>query len=301
MDPIARAQLSLVGLSVGDAFGETFFAHRDEVVQMAEARRPPPGPWSWTDDTAMAISIVEELAQHWAVDPERLAARFAARYRHEPWRGYGAGAHRLLEGLLRGEPWQRVSTSLFGGTGSYGNGAAMRVAPLGAYFADDLDAVVGQATRSAEVTHAHPEGVAGAVAVGTAAAIAWRTRGEPWGLSAFLRAVSELTPESETRRGIEAAIGLPDGTTPEEAADVLGSGSRVSAQDTVPFALWCVTRNPNEFEDTLWTTARGLGDVDTTCAIVGGITVLRTGSNAIPSDWLARREPLPTVDLRAAT
>ena len=195
----------------------------------------------------------------------------------EPWRGYGAGAHRLLESLLRGEPWQRAATSLFGGTGSYGNGAAMRVAPLGAYFADDLDAVVGQATRSAEVTHAHPEGVAGAVAVATAAAIAWRTRGEPWGPPAFLRAVTERTPESETRRGIEAAIALPDGTTPEEAADVLGSGHRVSAQDTVPFALWCVARNPDDFEDTLWTTARGLGDVDTTCAIVGGITVCVPG------------------------
>ena len=242
MDPIARARLSLVGLSVGDAFGETFFAHRAEVVEMAEARRPAPGPWRWTDDTAMAISIVEELAQHGAIDPERLAARFAARYRQEPWRGYGAGAHRLLESLLRGEPWQRAATSLFGGTGSYGNGAAMRVAPLGAYFADDLDAVVGQATRSAEVTHAHPEGVAGAVAVAIAAAIAWRTRGEPWGPPAFLRAVTELTPESETRRGIEAAIALPDGTTPEEAADVLGSGQ--PGQRTGHRAVRAVVRGP---------------------------------------------------------
>ena len=168
----------------------------------------------------------------------------------------------------------------------------MRVAPLGAYFADDLDAVVTQATRSAEVTHAHPEGVTGAVAVAMAAAIAWRTRGEPWGSTAFLRAVAERTPESETRRGIEAAIALPDGTTPEEAADVLGSGHRVSAQDTVPFALWCVARSPDDFEDTLWTTARGLGDVDTTCAIVGGITVMRTGSASIPQSWMMATEVL---------
>lgn len=51
---------------------------------------------------------------------------------------------------------------LFYGQGSYGNGAAMRVAPLGAYFADDLALATQQARLSAEVTHAHAEGLIGA-------------------------------------------------------------------------------------------------------------------------------------------
>ena len=61
----------------------------------------------------------------------------------------------------------------------------------------------------------------------------------------------------------------------------------------MPFSLWCAARDPDDFEGTLWTTGRGLGDVDTTCAIVGGITVLRTGMDAIPKAWLDAREPLP--------
>ena len=42
----------------------------------------------------------------------------------------------------------------------------------------------------------------------------------------------------------------------------------------------------------MWTTASALGDVDTTCAIVGGIVALAVGSEGIPAEWLARREPL---------
>src|SRR5258707_3583505 len=72
--------------------------------------------------------------------------------------------------------WREEAQALFGGQGSFGNGSAMRVAPLGAYFADDLDAVVEQASRSAEVTHAHAEASAGAIAVSLAAAQAWRPR-----------------------------------------------------------------------------------------------------------------------------
>ena len=45
--------------------------------------------------------------------------------------------------------------------------------------------------------------------------------------------------------------------------------------------------------EAMWATATGLGDVDTTCAIVGGIVVLAAGIESIPADFLARREPLP--------
>jgi ADP-ribosylglycohydrolase len=47
--------------------------------------------------------------------------------------------HGVLKAIGDGESWQSVTTSQFDGQGSWGNGAAMRVAPLGAWFADDLD------------------------------------------------------------------------------------------------------------------------------------------------------------------
>lgn len=61
--------------------------------------------------------------------------------------------HGLLDSIRQGH-WRGEARSLFGGQGSFGNGSAMRVAPLGAYFADDLDMVVEQAERSAVTTHA---------------------------------------------------------------------------------------------------------------------------------------------------
>lgn len=45
----------------------------------------------------------------------------------------------------------------------------------------------------------------------------------------------------------------------------------------------------------MWTTVSGLGDRDTTCAIVGGILALRSGAGPIPRDWLAAREPLEAL------
>jgi ADP-ribosylglycohydrolase len=73
----------------------------------------------------------------------------------------------------------------------------------------------------------------------------------------------------------------------------LGNGNQVSAQDTVPFALWCVATTPDDYEDALWHAYSGLGDCDTIGAIVGGIVVLRTGLDAIPATWRAACEAVP--------
>jgi len=182
--------------------------------------------------------------------------------------------------------------TLFKGGGSFGNGAAMRVAPLGAYFADDLAKLTEQAELSAVITHSHPEGVAGAIAVALAAALAWRHQSSPMAPCDFLQAICERTPESEVRRGLIQALALPTETTVELAVAVLGNGARVSAQDTVPFSLWAAAHHLDDYQDALWTTVSGLGDRDTTCAIVGGIVAMSAGVQSIPASWIhARSDP----------
>jgi ADP-ribosylglycohydrolase len=42
----------------------------------------------------------------------------------------------------------------------------------------------------------------------------------------------------------------------------------------------------------MWSTVSGLGDRDTTCAIVGGIVALSAGRESIPEAWLKAREPI---------
>lgn len=293
MTPEDRARLSLDGLSVGDAFGERFFGNPQTVAMRISERQIPPGPWRYTDDTEMAISVVEMLQARGEVDQDDLAHLFANRM--EDMRGYGAGTYKLLCGVREGVPWRRLACAGFNGMGSFGNGAAMRVAPLGAYFADrELDVVIEQARLSAEVTHMHAEGIAGAIAIAVGAALAWRAREQPTPLGrGWIEAVRDATPAGYTREMIQEALDLREQTTVYEAWRVLGNGSGVSAQDTVPLCLWVSSRLSTNYGDALWETVSALGDRDTTCAIVGGMVALHAGAGSIPREWLACREVLP--------
>jgi ADP-ribosylglycohydrolase len=293
MDPIARARLSLEGLSLGDAFGERFFGVDEHVASLIE-RRATPGAriWRYTDDTEMALSLVDELARAGTVDQDALATAFA--HRMDPARGYGAGAYRVLLHIKDGGDWRRASRGNFRGTGSFGNGAAMRVAPLGAYFAHDLDRCVDQARLSAEITHAHAQGIAGAIAVAAAAALAWERHGSDLPLGReWLRRVRDVVPAGEVRDGIDVALGLPAGTSRRAAVRALGCGWDVTAADTVPFCLWVASWYSHDFVEAMWQTVSALGDRDTTCAIVGGIVSVQVGESGMPAEWRAARELLP--------
>jgi ADP-ribosylglycohydrolase len=287
------ARLSLDGLSVGDAFGQQFFAPEDEATARILARELPDAPWPITDDTLMTASVCEVLARFGRIDQDALAESFWRRC--QPERGYGASMRRLLARLADGADWRTAAAEQFSGMGSHGNGAAMRVSPVGAYFFDDLERVTDEAVRSAVVTHTHPDGVAGAVAVAVASAMACRIGHgvEVASHAQFLERVATLTPAGAVRQGIEVASRLPPNASVRLAVSALGSGIGLSATDTVPFALWAAARHLAEYETALWETVSGLGDRDTTCAIVGGIVVLSTKPDRFPPDWLSFRETLP--------
>lgn len=283
MGDLNRALLSLAGLSVGDAFGERFFSLSWAAVK---ARQVPDGPWQWTDDTHMALSVVEDLTEHGSIDEDGLARRFAQRYREQPWRGYGSGAMKLLSQYADGANWREEAPRMFDG-GSYGNGAAMRAGPIGGFFWGEPERAAQEGKRSAVVTHAHLEGQAGAIAVAAAAAMA-PLRPALSG-NDFLEQVIQHVPPTRTRERIEEARRIG----PEEhgrAVGTLGTGAEVAAFDTVPFCLWVAAHHGFDFETALWATVAGLGDRDTTCAIVGSIVAL---SADIPESWIRLREPLP--------
>jgi ADP-ribosylglycohydrolase len=206
MDALGRAWLSLDGLSVGDAFGERFFGPLHEVRQRISRRLLPDSPWTYTDDTEMALSIVEILKEHGSINQDLLANRFANRMQFN--RGYGQGAYAVLCGVKDGLNWRHLTQIGFRGMGSFGNGAAMRVAPLGAFFADQpLNIICEQARLSAEVTHAHVEGIAGAIAVAVAATLAWQKREVKGALgSSWIAAIRDATPRGYTRDAISEAL-----------------------------------------------------------------------------------------------
>src|SRR5579871_2538676 len=194
---IRRAAQSLGGLSCGDAFGERFFLPDAVAESMIQERAVPAPPWFFTDDTVMALSILETLAEHQEINPDSLAISFAGRY--DAGRGFGPAMHKLLPTIRRQpQSWRTEAATLFRGQGSFGNGSAMRVAPLGAYFADDPERIAEQARLSSIPTHCHPEAVAGAVAIAIAAGLAWRMRNsaEKPNSQEFLQRIHERVPDS---------------------------------------------------------------------------------------------------------
>ncbi len=279
-DRLRRARASLRGLAVGDALGEQ--------LTDAAGRVLPPAPWRWTDDTEMACSIVHVLAEHGRFDAGALAASFVDH--HDPARGYGAGVAAMMRAAGgRGESLRELAAAQFDGAGSWGNGGAMRVAPLGAWFAGDPATAAREAAESARVTHTHPEGVAGAVAIAVAASLA--ASGAPVG--ELFAEVLAHTPPGTVRDGIETATTIAD-AAPADAAAALGTGRRLSAPDTVPLALWVAARHLDDYAEAVWTAAPVAEDVDTVCAIVGGIVAGRVGSAGIPKEWRTSTEPLPS-------
>jgi ADP-ribosylglycohydrolase len=197
-DRLQRAHRSLEGLSVGDAFGEQYFMSWDMIRSVLRSEDRPGPPYDFTDDEFMARLIHKrrlpepdrwrlhrrhangtlcrgEFATLWRNQSGRTGAQLFASLRQHARLRSGNALVIAAPGTRTVAKAAQVSSM---GKGSFGNGAAMRAAPIGAYFADDLEAAAENARRSADVTHAHPEAICGAIAVAIAAACAWRRRDE---------------------------------------------------------------------------------------------------------------------------
>lgn len=289
-----RVALSVAGVSLGDSFGDWFFWPQRYPPEARTQRVLPPRPWRYTDDTVMAVAVASILERHGRIEQDNLAHAFALGFWADVHRGYGSGAVEILESIHSGVHWKIAAGSAFGGSGSLGNGGAMRATPVGAYFADEPDRVVEEAYRSAAVTHAHKEGQVGAAAVALAASFVVQDAGSTGGRHLIDYVVGRL-PKSEVRSGLVTAANVPLSARENHAAGLLGNGGRITAPDTVPFSLWCAAKHLANFEEAMWAAASVGGDCDTLAAIVGGIVSLSVGSEGLPADWLARQEPLPTI------
>ena len=285
-DRINYAKRALDGIALGDCFGQTFFVSDEIACQRIKDREILNEPWYFTDDTVMAIGIYRILEKYGKIDQDELAKVFANNYALDWHRGYGGTAHSILRSIGEGNDWRAVASGAFDGMGSMGNGGAMRVAPIGAYFADDLDKALYYARASAEVTHAHIEGIVGAMAVAAASAMflnkkLGRYSGEG---KVFLCDVADKLPESDTKYKILSAASIKKESSIDFVVSVLGNGMSLTSQDTVPFCLWCAAYFYTSIEEALWMAVSALGDRDTICAIVGGMVSLF--ADDIPQQWL---------------
>jgi ADP-ribosylglycohydrolase len=287
---LSYAKLSLNGLSIGDAIGESFFGKEEDVLLKIEKRIVEGGELLFTDDTIMGIGVFKTLEKFGEINQDYLATLFAINYHRDVNRGYGGTAHGILRNISEGKDWRIISANVFDGMGSKGNGAAMRAGIIGAYFFDDIEKVKEQAILSAEPTHAHIEAKAGAVAVAVAAALALQYKDIIIEPSVFIDKVLESVPDSETKSTLRKALQLPISYHINTVLAALGNGIKLMASDTVPFAIWCAAHHLKNYKEGIWKAISALGDRDTVCAIVGSILAVSCNRPIIPPEWISKTE-----------
>lgn len=275
---LAQFQGCLLGLAVGDGLGAPWegipgdmlhtLGPADRIVEHAEQRT-----LKYTDDTQMTIGVVETLLAHGTIDIDALAHAFAANY--HPGRGYGSGTRQIIDAITTGEDWQTLAATIFEGQGSLGNGAAMRVAPLGVLFAHDLERVVDEAERSAEPTHTHPIGIDGARLMAVAAALAARSA-KRFKRREFLEGLVSYAETDEFQWQLDHALQL------EPFESLIAFGNSIEAHRSVTTAIVCFCDSPDDYSAAI---SRAIGqgnDIDTLAAMTGALCGARLGLTKIP-------------------
>ena len=187
----------------------------------------------FTDDSILTIALADTL-----LTGTPYVDNLKTFYRWYPDGGYGGSFHNWAQSE-HSAPYN-----------SWGNGAAMRISPVG-YAFDDLDTVLRKAEEFTAVTHNHPEGIKG---------------GQSVAASIFL-ARSGKTKE-DIRRYIESHFGYDlsrhvDDIRPTYTFDV-------SSQGTVPQAIRAFL-DSTDFEDAIRNAISLGGDSDTLACVTGGI------------------------------
>jgi poly(ADP-ribose) glycohydrolase ARH3 len=284
----SKFQGAMLGVALGDAIGELAFRSPGEVglrSQITHTRH-----LVYTDDTAMAIGLAESILQTGRLDPQDLGDTFRANYLREPWRGYAIGPPTVFSLVAgRGISYHEAAQSLFGGQGSFGNGAAMRVAPVSLVFHDAPD-LYERARISAAVTHAHPIGIDGAAVLARAIAqVVTLSPQESWPIERFCQELIAFARTAELRDKLTQVQALvTDQVPPSEAARRLGQS--VAVHKSLPFALYAFLRNPTSFEDCLFCAALNGGDRDTLGAMACSVSGAYLGVEALPPTWLEKLE-----------
>lgn len=289
-DPVEpdRADGALLGVAVGDMLGLPNECHADVQVRVEDFDADRAGI---SDDTQLTLVIADALIDGGGeIDGADLAARLVA------WRpsavGIGRATREAVERLAAGVPWQDA------GTASAGNGAAMRIAPVGLALADPA-----RRARVCEVatipTHNDPTAVLSAMAL--ASAVAWLSRRqEPWRPAELIETIAASTaglPDPPLPR--DRRPGAPDVRLLDELAGVVDdlsidpdgyfarrySGAYV--MESLPAAFWCFLRSPDDPAETIRVAAELARDSDSVAAMAGAMAGAWCGAGRLSQQWIS--------------
>jgi poly(ADP-ribose) glycohydrolase ARH3 len=283
----ARFEGCLLGCAIGDALGGKFEAQPGDAIRArfpstdALIAYPQEEIW-YTDDTQMTIGVAEALIESGEIVEAVLCRKFVDNY--VPNRGYGRGARAVLDAMEDGRNYREVAEQYFPG-GSFGNGAAMRVAPVGLVFRNDPARLWAQARLSSLPTHLHLLGIEGAQLLALAVALASdMERFDRDRYFAELLAACE-SPEYRSK--------LSDAATAGSVEDLARLGNRIEALHSAPTAIASFAMTPESYESTIANVIFLGGDTDTLAAMAGAISGAYLGVDRLPSRLVGLVESSP--------
>jgi ADP-ribosyl-[dinitrogen reductase] hydrolase len=300
-DYLSAYRGTLLGVAIGDALGRPAEGMSPATIQTRFGELRDFHPWhGWrsgpkgtiTDDTQMTICLARSIVACGRLDPEDLARHFAGWLDYG--RGKGAATTEACRNLRRGVPWWQA------GVRSAGNGAAMRASPVGLLHPRSPGGIRRDGALSAVITHADGMAVGSAVAVGFLVAyLLHRPPGtlDQADLMRNLQAVlaDVIDPGHRDRREgagdrpvrladrLALVPGLLD-LEPDEAFAYLHNGAFVL--ESLPAALWCFLKSPEDTEEAVVLAANGGYDADTVAAMTGAFSGAYLGEQAWPQRWL---------------
>lgn len=277
----------------------------------------------YTDDTAMTISVAKSLIDKPDVDFQFMARLFTEQYFLNPHRGYGANIVDVFRKLRESKYTDvyKPAKEQFAGSGSYGNGGAMRIAPIALYFHNSEKAMIDAARKTTEITHTHRLGVHGALLQCIALRLALLSDPtEPIDPQKFLHELlahmTDIEGEADGRELFQTRLklmqrlltveGPEDPLTEIEISTSLGNG--IAALDSVPTAIYCFLRAQkdipgmicdNAFRRTVQYAVTLGGDTDTIASMAGSLAGVYFGEEYI-SERLLRHCETPDKIIQMA-
>ncbi|NBC19243.1 MAG: hypothetical protein GVY18_18210 [Bacteroidetes bacterium] len=311
---------ALLGTAIGDALGmpvegmshqnvRTYYKgikeYRDDDYHADELTAG-----QWTDDTQFTFALVRAMTERPTTDWPLLAERVAEEYvdLREAARRWGPTSTAAIDRLAAGTPWSES-----GDDAQPTNGAAMRAAPLGAWWA------VSEASKEEafdlvrpilEITHRHLASVAAGFGQAFAVRQALRHTPETLEQAPFWTSLIEMTAWAEQRLHQE---GGPHDTSasdqlrtltdhldefPLDLQEVCGDTS-ARADESWPFAVAMFARNPGLQEATLLSAINVGGDADTIGAMVGALLGGLNGWSGFPDAWREGLEDAARLEAEA--
>ena len=285
---------SFMGTAVGDALGAPFEGwYRvgiEEIKSAAEKRRI----LTYTDDTHMMIGVAQSLIRCRGFDGEDMAQTFVRNYELDPFRGYGPGPPRVFRLIRSGEPWDKAAETLYRG-GSYGNGAAMRIAPIGVFYHDSPDELEEITHKSSQITHAHNLGREGAILQAHAIALATNLEpSSPFSRSGFLARLATYGREDIYKQRLSKIEALLAEQNKGRIVAELGNG--IEAFNSVPTAIFSFLLHYDSFSEAVLDAISLGGDTDTIGAMTGAISGAYLGVESIPDTWKEKLEDMPYIE-----